>query len=237
MIDDVVAALRTWGRWLDDLLVHWRPTSLTRNCATAAIYTCHKIFRALPIHTCSSFDRAQEVYAWLKHLLPFLALLFLLFMYHHYVGVLQFAWLTFCISHLNHQLKLYILDNRPSHAGFQVVRWAMFLLAHAVPVLPFAPLGQLLRVVALLPVRPVPGLWDAFYLTVVGDCLVRLASLMPNMVLVCYLQVGAFLGGTKTESPARTTATHVHLFEVVFLNVLHVAISWHTLLANPVSVR
>lgn len=164
----------------------------------------------------------EDVVLWAKKLFPHIFLVFIIFLYYNWAGMLLFPWLVYVQRHMNNLIRQQAFAKEGLQLG-EVGQAAWFLTGHialiavATYYLPFwyillwqSPSSQTLT------------FWQAVWLVMVADSALKLVSTYPKLLVVATYQV--YLRGPKAwrQQGKLMTAVEWSIFTVRTLLPLRV---------------
>eukprot|EP00877_Chromochloris_zofingiensis_P003768 jgi/Chrzof1/13392/Cz07g31100.t1 len=128
----------------------------------------------------------QALAKWVEQLLPYLILLAVIFCYHFLTGIFLFGWLMCSIFKANQLMRKLVALKKNCQPG-EMAAAMLYIATNAVMVVWLS--GQKLwRSFLLLPPRSPISVWQAVFLVLVADSLVRFCGLMPKLLVVSVMQ-------------------------------------------------
>ncbi|CAM6015079.1 unnamed protein product [Sphagnum balticum] len=129
----------------------------------------------------------QQLARWIEQALPFTILLLMVFIRQHLQGFIVSVWITAVMFKANDLLRKQTALKNERRPIF-LVALGIGLLVHIVGVYWWYSAGALWRPLVLLPPRNIPMFWQAIFIIVVNDTVVRQAAMVLKSWLLIHFK-------------------------------------------------
>ncbi|CAK9208497.1 unnamed protein product [Sphagnum jensenii] len=129
----------------------------------------------------------QQLARWIEQALPFTILLLMVFIRQHLQGFIVSVWITAVMFKANDLLRKQTALKNERRPIF-LVALAIGLLVHIVGVYWWYSAGALWRPLVLLPPHNIPMFWQAIFIIVVNDTVVRQAAMVLKSWLLIHFK-------------------------------------------------